>query len=387
MLLNCTPSAQGSPILKLRPATSLDSLKPTIFHAAWIPDIRLVPINEPGERTLISQLIDELNRKFDVNLDSNFSTSRDVEPSLDGSATESMGNDYIIVGSSHTYRLAAALTQQGESVTCLAGPSWRLTGENIASTAVNLEEAVRANPSAIVIFQMLDSSIYFSSSEEGEITLPKRVPDGRFHVPGELVLADWSALTKIFTNSLPFIRAGGRNKKLILSPLPWYINSKCCESESHITNFGGKAYAKGMGKQLADIHGWLDDLAHGKRLQSYKIVCPSTFIGLADNATLKDKAEREKLRDRWGTDPVHLTEAGYAALAEALIDSCMPGEEPDKSSTVPKDTTNRRDGVSRSDWTASRWDSKAASSGQPRKNVHRGRKDDVPGRPGKRFRR
>ena len=47
-----------------------------------------------------------------------------------------------------------------------------MTGENITSTAVNMEEAVRANPSAIVIFQMLDSSIYFSSSEEGEITLP-----------------------------------------------------------------------------------------------------------------------------------------------------------------------------------------------------------------------
>ena len=106
----------------------------------------------------------------------------------------------------------------------------------------------------------------------------------------------------------------------------------------------------------------LDDLAHGKRLLSYEIVCPSTFIGLAENATLKDKAEREKLRDRWGTDPVHLTEAGYAALAEALTDSCMPREEPDKSLTVHKDTTNRRDGVSRSDWTASCWDSKASSS-------------------------
>ena len=144
-----------------------------------------------------------------------------------------------------------------------------------------------------------------------------------------------------------------------------------------------------MGKQLADIHSWLDDLAHGKRLQSYEIICPSTFIGLAENATLKDKAEREKLRDRWGTDLVHLTEAGYAALAEALTDSCMSREELGKfeAPTLPKDTTNRWDGVSRSDWTASRWDSMAATTGQSRKNVHRGRKDDFPSRPGKRHRR
>ena len=53
-----------------------------------------------------------------------------------------------------------------------------------------------------------------------------------------------------------------------------------------------------MGKQLADIHGWLDDLAHGKRILRYEIICPSTLIGLAENTTLKDKTEREKLRDR-----------------------------------------------------------------------------------------
>ena len=133
----------------------------------------------------------------------------------------------------------------------------------------------------------------------------------------------------------------------------------------------------------------LDDLAHGKRLLSYEIVCPSTFIGLAENATLKYKAEREKLRDRWGTDPVHLTEAGYAALAEALTDSCSTNEDLNKTEapTLPKDTTNRRDGVSRSDWTASRWDSRAAAAGHSRKPEHRGRKEDFPGRPGKRQRR
>ena len=121
-------------------------------------------------------------------------------------------------------------------------------------------------------------------------------------MPGELVLADWPALKKIFTTALPLFRAGGKNRKLILSPLLRFINSKCFETETHITNFVGKTYAKGMGKQLAEIHGWLDDLAHGKRLQNYEFICPSFSIGLADNSTLKDRGEREKLRDRWGTE-------------------------------------------------------------------------------------
>ena len=88
-----------------------------------------------------------------------------------------------------------------------------------------LEEAARCNPQATVVFQLFDSRVYFASSEEGELTFPKRGDDGHFHVPGELVLADWAALIKIFTTALPLLRAGGRNRKLILSPLPRFVNS------------------------------------------------------------------------------------------------------------------------------------------------------------------
>ena len=102
---------------------------------------------------------------------------------------------------------------------------------------------MRCNPTATVLFQLFDSRVYFASNEEGELTLPKRSNDGHYHVPGELVLADWAALKKIFTTALPLIRAGGKNKKLILSPLPRYVNAKCCTADTHITNFGGKAYA------------------------------------------------------------------------------------------------------------------------------------------------
>ena len=146
-----------------------------------------------------------------------------------------------------------------------------------------------------------------------------------------------------------------------------------------------------MGKQLADIHGWLDDLAHGKRILRYEIICPSTLIGLAKNATLKDKTEREKLRDRWGTDPVHLTEAGYAALAEALTDSCSASEGggkievPTSPMTPPSGGTESAEATGH--WAASRWDSRAATAGRSRGLEHSGRQAVSPGRPGKRHRR
>ena len=208
-------------------------------------------------------------------------------------------------------------------------------------------------------------------------------------MPGELVLADWAALKKIFTTALPLIRAGGKNKKVILSPLPRYVNSKCCTAETHITNFGGKAYAKGMGNQLADIHGWLDDLARGRRLQNYEIVCPATALGVDDNASINDKSTQEGLRSRWGTDPVHLTPAGYTALAESLIANLATEEHEVKDTPAPpRDREKRKEGLSTSDWAANRWESKSAMGGhRSAKDAFRGRKKDDGGHSGKRHKR
>ena len=70
-----------------------------------------------------------------------------------------------------------------------------------------MEEAVKNTPGATVILQLYDSSIYFYSSENGEVMLPKRGEDGCYHIVGELVIAEWTALKKIFNLSVPLFRA------------------------------------------------------------------------------------------------------------------------------------------------------------------------------------
>ena len=133
-----------------------------------------------------------------------------------------------------------------------------------------------------MVFQLYDSLIYFSSLENGELVLPKRGEDGRYHIVGELVLAEWTALKKIFNLSAPLLRAAGKNLKIILSALPRYVQGRCCNDQLHLTNFGTKEYATEMGNSLAQIHSWLDDLAHGKRITEYMVMCVSSAIGLED---------------------------------------------------------------------------------------------------------
>ena len=215
------------------------------------------------------------------------------------------------MGSSHAYRISSALSSAGEKVLCLASPFWRLNVENVELTAKSPEEAVKNNPGATVILQLYDSSIYFSSSENGELVLPKRGEDGCYHIMGELVLADWAALKKIFNLSVPLLRAAGNNHKIILSALPRYVPGRCCDDQLHLTNFGTKGYATEMGTSLAQIYSYL---AHGKRITEYEVMCVSSAIGL------EDKPSKKELAKLWGSDPVHLTPEGYSKLSEKIVE-------------------------------------------------------------------
>ena len=236
------------------------------------------------------------------------------------------------------------------------------------ATATKLEEAVRNNPTATVIYQIFDSSIYFASSAPGEQVLPRRGVDGKHHVCGELVLANWTAFKKIFYAAVPLLRAGGDNKKIILSPLPRYSTNKCCSDEKHITNYGSTGYGTSMGAALADIHSWTDDFACWKRIKNFEVVCPGTTIW-------EDKGKSTKaLKMYWGSDPVHLTPKGYEELAEKLNDKVAASHSKKRERSGSNtgnpplrarlDHTHCLTGISSSDTMAKRYDLNSGHGGR-----------------------
>ena len=172
--LSCPPMTQGTAMvtIRLRLPTTLDSLKPEVFEAAIRQDLVLPELDEGFERIIIESLVQELNMKFHVGLDTNFNRSRLVGD--DNSEAEHHGDDFIVVGSSHACRTVDSLRAMGEQVTSLADPKWRLTEENVKSLADQLRAAVAANPAATVIIWIYDNSVCYSSTAPGERSLPRR---------------------------------------------------------------------------------------------------------------------------------------------------------------------------------------------------------------------
>ena len=379
--LSCSPMAQGTTtnasstpsVIRLRLPSSLDSQKPEVFEAVVGLKCTLPEIGEGLERSIVETLIGELNNKFLAGLDSNFSTCRDEEANQ--TLSERIGDSFIVVGSSHAHRIAEALRRQGDTVTSLADPTWRLTEENVATLASSLKTAVSDNPSATVILQLYDSSVYYSSTGPGERSLPRRGQDGHYHVPGDLVMADWPSFKQIFASSLPLIRAGGELKKILLSPLPRYVMGRCCTDSGHLKNFGTKEYVRAMGNTLGEIDDWIRDLAFSKRILNFSVINTGTLVDL-DSPSSKKK----ELIQWWGNDPIHMTEAGYAKLARNLtvrIDKIREQEEaeldnqPKRRKLDPPHSLPGRVGISRSDTAARRH----ADSGAPASRTGNSRRD------------
>ena len=108
-----------------------------------------------------------------------------------------------------------------------------------------------------------------------------------------------------------------------------------------------------------------------------------------DNASINDKSTQEGLRSRWGTDPIHLTPAGYIALAESLMANLVTKEHGVKDTPAPpRDRERRKEGLSTSDWAANRWESTSAMGGcRSGKDAFRGMKKDDGSHSGKRYKR
>ena len=174
-------------------------------------------------------------------------------------------------------------------------------------------------------------------------------------------MADWLRFKQIFASSLPLIRAGGKLKKILLSPLPCFIMSRCCSDEAYLKNFGTREYVKVMGKTLAETDDWIRDLAFSKRILNFTVINTGTLVDL-DSPTSKKK----ELVQWWGSNSVCMTQAGYAKLARNLTDRIdkareqeevelpTPANQPKRRKVDETCTLPGRAGISRSNSSARR---------------------------------
>jgi hypothetical protein len=290
---------------------------------------QIEPVNESYESTLLSELLQELTAKFLTDLAS--LTCEEGYLSQE-EATEATCR-YIVIGGSHAGRLADCLDDLGLEVIDLSVPGWTVTEKNVEKAVADLEKELKvvSELDTVIIYQLFDNSVYFEVREDGLRSLPSKV-DGKYHMVGELHMAERPVLKSLFSQALPLFRAGGENLKVIISLMMRYIAGSCCTNSAHLTNKGTIEYKTTMGERLVDMAMWLKDITFFKRVRIFRVLNPVDYV-LEDG---KYKKAAKKLGKMW-EDPVHMKKEGYTIIAAAVTGLVAETE----SAHLAKDNDNK----------------------------------------------
>jgi len=314
----------GSPLASatqahIRLPVSIEGLAKGVFAMSdWPTPAAASAATEKEEEEHINLLINDLNKCFNLDLDTTTSHLRKLTTPSEPTVAGERCTRVYIAGGSHAGRLAAALEDEESIVTVdLAMKGWSVTEDNVNTLADNISNSTMTNQAdTVIIYQMFDNSTYRSCTGPGLFALPRKdKTDGKYHVEGRLTLADRAAFKEIFNVAVPALRAGGDCRKIIITPLTRYLTGKCCTDPGHITNYTTAEYEGEMCRGLRDIRKWIAEFAYTKRIQNFTVMDPvKCLVDL-------DSEETDYLIKLWGRDPVHMAPAGYAKLAESVLDT------------------------------------------------------------------
>ena len=91
-----------------------------------------------------------------------------------------------------------------------------------------------------------------------------------------------------------------------MSPLPRYLHTRCCEEEDHISNLDDVDYKSNLEDAVLSCRRNLKDFAFRQGVRSVRTMFPWSQLKKIED-------------DLWPSDPVHMSERGYSALADLVL--------------------------------------------------------------------
>jgi len=262
-------------------------------------------------------MLEELNSKFALQLDPYPSTERSGQQAPDQIGEAPI--NVVFAGSSHTARTLDQFEREGVTIFDATVPGFRLNPDTATEMAEEVKNLVTGlNPeNTAVIIQVLDNSTFYCGTEYGEMTLPKRGADRRYHIVGELRFLKKASFRELFAYLLLIIKAAGKAQVIIWIPLPRWLHAACCMDPAHLTNRGNTDFIENMHEALRDLKSWLEDMIDLRKLTNVTLYNPCDALSMTGPDMDVDRA-----LELWGNDPVHPTETGYAALAQNIRALC-----------------------------------------------------------------
>jgi phosphohistidine phosphatase SixA len=147
-------------------------------------------LEQEDERQLVAAIVAELRGKLAVDLDPDPVVDR--WPAAVDRPSDQTSKSFLVVGSSHASKVAAELTKLGHKV--------ELIFEAFKNSSNILAEKVKERMSKkaidVLLFAVLDNSIYQVLTYNGDVIQSRRDNDGHYHMDGDIMVMAKTAETE-----------------------------------------------------------------------------------------------------------------------------------------------------------------------------------------------
>jgi hypothetical protein len=155
-------------------------------------------------------------------------------------------------------------------------------------------------------------------STGGEKKLPEKDNFGKFHISGNLLVADKPSIKDLILLLVPVLKMLGNSKKLFLTPQARYWVGPCCRDPTHHTNYRHPAYLPRLGDAIHAPRDNNRDSLFTRHVSNFRVLCPNRMIGVGQRKEEPTDKEAAKTAALWGSDPVHPTTAAYRMMADHI---------------------------------------------------------------------
>jgi hypothetical protein len=260
-----------------------------------------------------------VNALFPVNLATDIICDRYLEDEVFGEAMNRTA--LVLVGASHLRNLARFLETPELQIFDLTTPGWKISESNVTSKTAeiaSLGDQISLE-NATIVLQLYDNSVFMVGGAGGTKSLPVRDDCGRYHINGELVVADKAGIKDLTSKLVPLIRALKGARKLFLALLSRYWLNPCCGDPDHLVNYRTEGFLPRLGAATGVLKDYIRDSLYTRHTSNFRVICPSKILGIGQRSSELPMDEARELAAEWGNDPVHPSGAAYEKIAAGIL--------------------------------------------------------------------